>query len=416
MKPSVVVPDKPLKKLQSFDELPMSRQLQRNLQFCGFTSPTRVQKYVIPYIWQTKSDLIVEVPIGGGTTLAYLLPIVQHIFDLKGRDQRVNSSAPYAIVVAPTYELVSQLASVADQLTQAMGNVRVAYAHGELKSREILNRGCDILFVTPGRLYQYFLESGNKHGSFLRISNIRYVVLDEADRILEEHPTYLWTSSNKTIFPYSDEIVKNFIDYLTKEIKLQFRVLMFSATYRHKSKMRELVVFERSIQIQVRSKKCSNVNPRLIEVVDTEKKIWDLLKLLDELSSKVVVNGVRAIPKTLIFVNEIRTSDRLAATLFDSNFIVKSINSEQKAKQRKRTIAEFNGGVVDILVATDLMSRGVHFEDLVYVIVYDIPPRVARDEFLHRIGRQVNGEKDGQVVIFYDPATDKASARLLDSF
>ncbi|KAI6204983.1 hypothetical protein M3Y94_00740400 [Aphelenchoides besseyi] len=88
---------------------------------------------------------------------------------------------------------------------------------------------------------------------------------------------------------YSDEIVKNFIDYLTKEIKLQFRVLMFSATYRHKSKMRELVVFERSIQIQVRSKKCSNVNPRLIEVVDTEKKIWDLLKLLDELSSKIVV-------------------------------------------------------------------------------------------------------------------------------
>ncbi|KAI6231975.1 ATP-dependent RNA helicase vasa, isoform A, protein [Aphelenchoides besseyi] len=412
MKPSVVVPDKPLKKLQSFDELPMSRQLQRNLQFCGFTSPTRVQKYVIPYIWQTKSDLIVEVPIGGGTTLAYLLPIVQHIFDLKGRDQRVNSSAPYAIVVAPTYELVSQLASVSDQLTQAMGNVRVAYAHGELKSREILNRGCDILFVTPGRLYQYFLESENKHG------DLEYsLCCARRSRSHSRRTSHvLMDLKQQNDISYSDEIVKNFIDYLTKEIKLQFRVLMFSATYRHKSKMRELVVFERSIQIQVRSKKCSNVNPRLIEVVDTEKKIWDLLKLLDELSSKIVVNGVRAIPKTLIFVNEIRTSDRLAATLFDSNFIVKSINSEQKAKQRKRTIAEFNGGVVDILVATDLMSRKVHFEDLVYVIVYDIPPRVARDEFLHRIGRQVNGEKDGQVVIFYDPATDKASARLLDSF
>ncbi|KAI6200450.1 RNA helicase [Aphelenchoides besseyi] len=412
--------NKPLQRpLQCFEEVEINRQIKINMNHCRFVRPLPIQKYVIPYIVNTNADMIVEAQVGSGKTLAFVLPIVQKIYELKlGQDQSPNRNAPYAVIVAPIRELVDQLAAEATKFTQSMPGVRVAYGYGDLDMRdsmEMLNKGCDLLFVTPGRLHHYFLEQYENRGALLKMTNIRYVVLDEADHILSDRRRNRDSPNNMNNLPNSGEIVEKFVNELDAKFPTQFRVLMFSATLEQKEKIRALVVPSNCISIKVGSNNSINTIRRtVVEILNTEDKMNTLVNMLLEIGEKDIVNGIRRIRKTLIFVNDIRISDRIAASLLDKRFNVRSINSGRAQRQRYEVMEHFKKGLIDIMVATDVASRGLNINKLDFVINYDIPRHFARNEFYHRIGRCGRVGNAGFAITFYDPKTDKHAEEWLE--
>ncbi|KAI6214163.1 hypothetical protein M3Y94_00236000 [Aphelenchoides besseyi] len=299
-----------------------------------------------------------------------------------------------------------------------MPGVRVAYGYGDLDMRDsmdMLNKGCDLLFVTPGRLHHYFLEQYENRGALLKMTNVKYVVLDEADHILGDRHKNRDSPNSTNELPDSGEIVEKFIKNLDDQFQTQFRVLMFSATLEHKDKIRALVVPTNCVSIKVGSNHSINTIRRtVVEILNTEDKMNTLINMLLEIGDKDIVNGVRNIRKTLIFVNDIRISDRIAASLLDKRFNVRSINSGRTQRQRYEVMEQFKKGHIDILVATDVASRGLNIAKLDFVINYDIPRHFARNEFYHRIGRCGRVGNAGAAITFFDARTDKHAEEWLE--
>uniref|UniRef100_A0A914LKS3 RNA helicase n=1 Tax=Meloidogyne incognita TaxID=6306 RepID=A0A914LKS3_MELIC len=401
--------DVQFERIESFDQCSFSAELMLNVQLKKLKKPTPVQRVVIPLITKKKNDLLCHAQTGSGKTAAFLLPIIsrlQHFSRKRGFD--TNSYTPYAIIVSPTKELVKQLYDDACAFSLRTG-VTVSYTFGDIPMKASvagLTYGCDIFIATCGRLSQFVEEK------YISLEELRFLVLDEADKLLK---------------------VDNFYSCV-KEIKQQkniyptHRVLMFSATYEHSiNDLVQSFLRDDFVQIQI-----GQINSAADTVEQTFLKVnkhtlngingkQDTLLefLLKHEKTRLVPqpNGddYWKVPKTIIFVEQKRLSYRLGLTLNDNNIRASSYNSDLTLKMRYQAVSKFATDQCDVLVATDVGARGLNFPNVQYVINYDLPSRDLRgsqNEYIHRIGRTGRIGNVGAAISYFDPSSinDKRNA------
>ncbi|VDN93946.1 unnamed protein product [Brugia pahangi] len=326
-----------------------------------YSAPRRIQAAVIPLI-QNGWDIVGHAETGSGKTAAFILPIINYIMN----DGEKNDSrcAPIALILAPTRELVGQLYNQARKFANGTG-VTVAKAYGQYKLFENimeLERGCNILFATMGRLKDFVVNRK------VKLHNISFFVLDEADRMLSQDSfqTDIISLVHRPDFPS----VKN------------RQTLLFSATITSEVKELAAKVLKENHAF-VSNGKTISANPlveqNFIEVT-SENKFDKLIQLLEEDREH---NG--DVARTLVFVQRKQMADVIALNLIQKNIQSSSISGDRMQKQREEALSDFRKGNIKVLVATDVCARGIDVKDLQHVINYDMPSD--RVTYVHRIGR-----------------------------
>jgi ATP-dependent RNA helicase DDX3X len=347
--------------------------VMRNIELSGYDKPTPVQKYAIPIVGQGR-DLMACAQTGSGKTAAFLLPIISALHKNppstgysggggrggyggdRGGYSRRPMAQPHALVLAPTRELASQIYKEACKFSY-YGPLRAAVVYGGAdiyqQLREI-ERGVEILVATPGRLVD-LMERAR-----VSLANIRYLILDEADRMLD-----------MGFEPQIRRIVEQEDMPRTEDRQ----TLLFSATFpveiqRLASDFLNDWIFLRVGRV---GSTTDFISQKLLYCEDRDKTNT-VLELLAE------VRGL-----TLIFVQTKRGADQLENFLYREGFPVASIHGDRTQREREAALNSFRTGRTPILVATDVAARGLDIPNVLHVINYDLPTNI--DDYVHRIGR-----------------------------
>ncbi|KAH3680983.1 hypothetical protein WICPIJ_008033 [Wickerhamomyces pijperi] len=364
--------------ISTFTSPPLEELLLENIQLARFSKPTPVQKYSVPIVAAGR-DLMACAQTGSGKTGGFLFPILSQSF-LNGPSAvpeptthfSKNKAYPTALVLAPTRELVSQIYDEAKKFTyRSWVRPTVAYGGADIGSqiREI-ERGCDLLVATPGRLSD-LLDRGK-----VSLANIKYLVLDEADRMLD-----------MGFEPQIRQIVQG-CDMPGVEDR---QTLLFSATFPRDIQMLATDFLKDYIFLSVGKvgSTSENITQKVLYVEDNEKNSV----LLDILSSED--NGL-----TLIFVETKRMADVLSNFLISQNFYATSIHGDRSQHERERALESFRSGKFPILVATAVAARGLDIPNVTHVINYDLPSDI--DDYVHRIGRTGRAGNTGVATAFFN--------------
>lgn len=338
-----------------FSVLGVSDAIVKSLDSMGFVAPTEVQEKVIPQILNGQ-DLIVLSKTGSGKTGAFGIPLIQMV-DVEGK-------GPQALILTPTRELAVQVDSDLKLMSkQVKCHTTAVYGQHNMNVEiQALGKGVSILTGTPGRVLDH-IRQGN-----LKTSAIKYLVLDEADRMLD--------------MGFIDQVEK-----IIKNLPKNRVTLLFSATMPPeiqkicKSHMKD----PQSVEIASETKTVDAIEQIYYRVVPNEKR-----KQLDRI---IKVEN----PDTcMIFCNTRATVDRVQLFLKDKGYTVDSLHGANSQSSRLRTINNFKKGCYQILVATDVAARGIHVEDLSLVINYDVP--LEKDSYVHRIGRTGRAGQMGKAI------------------
>ncbi|KAG1170038.1 hypothetical protein G6F70_007300 [Rhizopus microsporus] len=338
-------------------------KLYNNLMSMAYTTPTPVQMQSIPIMLNGR-DIMSCAPTGSGKTMAYLLPILQ---DLKKPEKKVSYRA---LIIAPTRELAQQIAREANHLAQGTKlrvNVLAKATAADKAQTPESRQKFDILVTTPLRLVYAIKENE------VDLSAVRHLVLDEADKLLE-----------KGFLGQTDEI---FAACTSTTIQKS----LFSATF--SSHIEELAksVMKDPIRIVIGAKNAAT---------DTIKQ--ELLFTGTEAGKRIALRqliqrGLK--PPVLIFVQSIDRAKELFHELVFDGINVEVIHSDRTKAQRDNIINQFRVGKIWVLIATDLMARGLDFKGVNLVINYDFPQSVA--SYIHRIGRTGRAGRAGEAVTYY---------------
>ncbi|XP_018341944.1 PREDICTED: ATP-dependent RNA helicase vasa isoform X2 [Trachymyrmex septentrionalis] len=367
--------------IQSFDQSGLRTILLENIKKSGYTKPTPVQKYAIPIIMSGR-DLMACAQTGSGKTAAFVVPILHTLLeDPKDLIKTSTSCEPHVIIISPTRELTSQIHQQVKKFS--LGSIiRAELAYGGTsvvhQSNRVLN-GCHILVATPGRLLD-FMGRGK-----IRLSSLRFLVLDEADRMLD--------------MGFLPDIEK-LIDHETMAPVEERQTLMFSATF--PNEIQELAGrFLRNylfLAVGIVGGACADVEQNFYQASGQSEK----RKLLKELVEKQHQLG--NIEGTLVFVEQKRHTDFIAAFLSESNFPTTSIHGDRLQREREEALYDFKRGKMLILVATAVAARGLDIKNVSHVINFDLPKTI--DEYVHRIGRTGRVGNRGKATSFFDSSTD----------
>lgn len=347
----------------AYSELNLMRPLAEALEKAGYKNCTPVQAAVIPKALRGK-DIIGQAQTGTGKTAAFLIPFLQ-------RWRPHNLPGPIALVMCPTRELAMQVAKEAELLSPSSRFRTVAVYGGARMGRQQmgLRRGCDLVVGTPGRIID-FLRRGD-----LKLDSVRYVVLDEADRMLD--------------IGFRPDIEK-----ILRRCPEQRQTLLMSATVPDEIK--------RLVHKYMKNPLHLNLSPSVLTVdkirqtyitVDDDKK-FELLKRVME----------REQPRqTLIFVERKRWADRLYRQLKGLLPSVSVIHGDLPQGHREKITAAFRDARLKCLIATDVMSRGIDVSGISHVINYDLPTDI--ENYVHRIGRTGRAGEAGLAISFVSAGT-----------
>jgi ATP-dependent RNA helicase RhlE len=330
--------------LNHFSELPISAYLQQRLAAAQFTTPTPVQAASIPPALEGK-DVLGTAQTGTGKTLAFLVPVMERMLQTK-------TPGVQALVLVPTRELAMQVAEQYDKLRGSRLPAAAVAVGGLSEGQQLtsIRRGARLIVATPGRL-EDFLDR-----RLVDFRGLTMLVLDEADRMMD-----------MGFIP----AVRRIVGALPRDRQ----TMCFSATMEPavsnlvKDYMRSPV----RVALGAQLKPSENVRVQAFEVGIGQKQ-----ELLERLLSKE--SG-----RCLVFARTKRGTERLAKRLSREGFLAAMIHGDRSQSQRNSALSGFQQGRFQILVATDLASRGIHVQDIAHVINYDLP-QVAED-FIHRVGR-----------------------------
>ena len=338
-----------------FEKLGISTEILKSLDDMGFVEPTLVQQKSIPVIL-SKKDVVVMSKTGSGKTAVFGVPLLQLIDNEK--------TGPHALILTPTRELAVQVDNDM-QLISKYSNHKTAVVYGQHSISEemkTLKKNISIISGTPGRVFDH-IEQRN-----IKTSNIRYLVLDEADRMLD-----------MGFLPQVIRILKNLPeDRMT---------LLFSATIPDEVQKisRNFMKDPVFIEIESPTMTVDTINQAYYRVTDNEKYV-----VLEKILS-------HERPDTcLIFCNTRRAVDRLKKRMDSKHFRAGTLHGDIPQAKRTKTIDSFKKGEFNILIATDVAARGLHIENLSLVINYDLP--IEKDSYVHRIGRTGRAGKDGRAI------------------
>lgn len=360
-----------------FDELNLEDAILDGLDAMNFQEATPVQEQTIPVIL-AKKDIIACAQTGTGKTAAYVLPIINELSKGGFSENAVN-----AVIMAPTRELAQQIDQQIAGFTYFVPISAVAIYGGTdgvawEQQRRGLEMGADIVIATPGRLLSYI-----KLGT-VDLSQVSYFVLDEADRMLD--------------MGFYDDIMQ-----IYKQLPPTCQIIMFSATMPPKIRTLAETILKNPEKIQLAiSRPPETIMQTAYICYDTQK-----IKILENLFSKARPQRVIIFASAKVKVKE------LANTLSRMNFNVAQMHSDLEQAQREEVMKDFKNGKIDILVATDVVARGIDINDIRLVVNFDIPNDP--EDYVHRIGRTARGTNgEGLAITFVSPEEQPGFKRIED--
>lgn len=363
------------KAINSFTEMKLTEIIQNNIALTRYTKPTPVQKYALPFI-MAKRDLMACAQTGSGKTAAFLIPILNQIFEqgpsqIKNNNSRGRSKQyPLALVLAPTRELATQIYEESRKFAyRAHVRTCVVYGGADVVSQmRDLSRGCHLLVATPGRLVD-MIDRGK-----VGLDNCMFLVLDEADRMLD-----------MGFEPQIRRIVEE--DYMPQVGVRQ--TLMFSATFPKEIQRLAQDFLANYIFLAVGrvGSTSENITQKIVWVSGDDKRsfLLDILEAegLDQLNKRTNINMQENL--TLVFVETKKGADALEEFLHRNGYPVTSIHGDRSQREREDALRVFRSGQCPILVATAVAARGLDIPHVKHVINFDLPSDIA--EYVHRIGR-----------------------------
>jgi translation initiation factor 4A len=346
-----------LRMYESFDEMGLNDELTRGIYSYGFENPSKIQQLaIVPMSKHT--DILAQSQSGTGKTGAFTIGSLSVV--------DTSIKAPQVLVICPTRELAQQTERVARALGNYMGlKVLSATGGNQLRSDiSSLKAGAQFIVGTPGRIFD-LIRRGD-----LTVEHIKYVILDEADQMLED----LFAEQIKAI--------------LDNKFPSSTRLALFSATM----PTNVLEVAENYLNNPVRIL----LPPDEVTLdgikqyfVNLEREDWKLPVLLD-LYQQIAVN------QALIYVNKRQKAEWLAKQLSAQGFTLEYIHGEMEVGERKKRMEDFRSGQVRVLISTDLLARGIDVQQVSLVVNYELP--VQRENYVHRIGRSGRYGKKGVAI------------------
>ena len=354
--------------MSSFNEINLNKQLKNAIEDLGFVNQTPIQEKTYSKILGGK-DLVGIAQTGTGKTVAYILPLLQEY-------TYSNQNDPRILILVPTRELVEQVVKTLKQLTEYI-SCRIVGVYGgtNMNTQKIwLEDGADIVVATPGRLYDLALCRA------LKLKGIKKIVVDEVDVMLDLGFMYQLT---------------NILDLLpTKK-----QNLMFSATMTEDVANLIDNFFNKpeKVQIAVSGTPLDNITQTKYAVPNYHTKE----NLLEN-----ILRDKEEMRKVLVFVSSKRMADRLFDAM--SEFYLSEIaviHSNKSQNYRFRSINQYDEGKVRILIATDIIARGLDLDKISHVINFDTP--TFAENYMHRIGRTGRAEEEGNSILFYTEIESK---------
>ncbi|MBE9484838.1 MAG: DEAD/DEAH box helicase [Bacteroidetes bacterium] len=339
-----------------FTEFGLNEQLLEAISYMGFEKATPIQDQAIPHIMQG-ADLIACAQTGTGKTAAYILPILNKI---AGNNDHLTR----ALVIVPTRELALQI----DQQFNGFGYFTdissiPVYGGGDggewEQERKSLTTGADVIVATPGKLIAH-LAMG-----YVKFDDLEYLVLDEADRMLD--------------IGFHDDIMK-IITYLPKKRQ----TLMFSATMAPEIRKMASKILSKPAEVS-------------LEIAKPPEGVLQAVYLAFDEQKTPLINSLIAdkpeCKSILIFCSTKKKVAEISRTLKGNNYSVAGISSDLKQSEREEVLVKFRARQIRVLVATDVMSRGMDIKDINLVINYDAPQDA--EDYVHRVGRTARAETTG---------------------
>ena len=348
-----------------FDAMSLNESVLAGIRDAGFEFCTPIQAKTLPIALESK-DVAGQAQTGTGKTAAFLLATFQKL--LASTPDPEQKKQPRAFMLAPTRELAMQIANDAELLGKHTGfKIGLAYGGTDYeKQRRTIENGIDILIGTPGRIIDYF-----KQGVF-KLDQVEVAVLDEADRMFDLG------------------FIKD-IRYLLRRLPPPDTRLnmLFSATLSHR--VMELAFEHMNEPELVRIEPDKVTADRVRQAIffpSNEDKLPLLVGLIREMGAG----------RIMVFVNMKRDAERVEATLEANGVHAKAISGDVPQKKRQRLLLDFQSGDLQVLIGTDVASRGLHIPDVQYVINYDLPQD--SEDYVHRIGRTARAGAAGDAISF----------------
>jgi ATP-dependent RNA helicase RhlE len=342
-----------------FSDLGLSEPVLRALADCGYSIPTPVQEQSIPIVMRG-SDLIASAQTGTGKTAAFMLPVID---DIATRPS-FKGDAPLALVLTPTRELALQIEENVQEYGKYVGTRSCVVLGGvsSVPQIESLRRGVDVVIATPGRLID-LVEQGE-----MILDDVDFFILDEADRMLD--------------LGFMHD-VRRISDWVPRPRQ----TLLFSATISAgvRSLASTLQTDAESVAVAPPAAVADNIDQQVmfVEKKDKADLLIDLLRV-DEKERMLIFTGTK-ISATLV-----------ARQLEQAGIRVEAIHSNKSQSQRQRALEAFTLGKARVLVATDIVARGIDVDDITHVINYELPPDA--ENYVHRIGRTARAGRAGVAV------------------
>ena len=356
-----------------FSDFNFDERLQEGIDASNYETATPIQAQVIPHILEGK-DVMAFAQTGTGKTAAFLLPLLNRLLATPH-----DASSITALIIVPTRELAIQIAQHLEGLSYftSVSSIPI-YGGGDgnafVQEKKALTMGADIVVCTPGKMMSHI-----KMG-YVKLDNLKYLVLDEADRMLD--------------MGFYDDI-----DFIIEHLPKQRQNLMFSATMPPKIKTLAKNILNNPVEVSIAMSKPPEKIKQFAFVVYDTQKIPLIIHLLTTKDFKKVV----------VFCSSKLSVKQLTRDLKRSKIKVAEIHSDLEQEEREQTLIEFRSGRIEVLVATDLLSRGIDIDDIDLVINFDVPHD--GEDYVHRIGRTARAYADGTA---YTLVNEKEQRKFFD--
>jgi ATP-dependent RNA helicase RhlE len=355
-----------------FESFSFAPEILRAIAECGYQDMTPIQQKAIPVI-RRGEDVLASAQTGTGKTAAFALPILQKMLD---RPKALQNSNTRALILTPTRELAAQVAENIEAYSKHI-NISVLTIYGGVKintQSQKIKQGADIIVATPGRLLEHIVACN------LSLSNVEFLVLDEADRMLD--------------MGFSADIQK-----ILQAVNKQRQNLLFSATFSTavKKLANDMLVKPNVISVDKQNTTAATVS-QVVYPVEQRRK--------HELLSELI--GTKNWQQVLVFTATRDAADVLVKELNLDGIPSAVVHGEKAQGSRRRALREFVEGKVRVLVATEVAARGLDIQGLEYVVNYDLP--FLAEDYVHRIGRTGRAGKTGVAISFVSREEERTLA------
>jgi superfamily II DNA/RNA helicase len=345
-----------------FTDFNFHENLLEGIAASGYENATPVQEQVIPLILKGK-DIIASAQTGTGKTAAFLLPLIEKLLTQPSSDHHID-----VLIIVPTRELAVQISDHIDGLSYFTSVSSIAvYGGGDgssfVQEKQALSKGADIVVATPGKLISHI------NMGYVKLKELRFLVLDEADRMLD--------------MGFHDDIMR-----IISNLPTQRQTLLFSATMPPKIRTLAQNILKDPSEINIAiSKPPEKIDQQAYVIYESQK-----MPLVRHILKSVNYKSI------LIFCSKKQNVKNLTRDLKKAGFPAEQIHSDLEQAEREEVLRGFASRRIPILVATDILSRGIDIDQIELVINYDVPHD--GEDYVHRIGRTARAATSGTAVTF----------------